>query len=176
MSRSEFNQIMGLMVATINQEFPTEQAESYFLLLNDIPSTVLKTAVLRAIEESRQNFIPAVGVIRSHASAIATASFPSWGVEWERVNVAIRKFGHNQKAKAYEFLGPFTAAIVKQIGWDFICQSETVGVQMGQFRNLYESAVESEANSRRLGEVTAVNSYNIWNVFAEKQKRLAVNK
>lgn len=159
------------------QKMTAKQVDLYYELLNDIPEPVLAAAALRWMQESEQTFLPAIGTIRRLASEVVVAAMPSWGVEWERVNLAIRKFGHNQKQKAIAFLGPFTAAVVCNIGWDTICQSETIGVQMSQFRNLYELAVQAETTTRRISEeLRPIVTGERVSIAVEQSKRLAVNK
>jgi len=166
-----------MMASACQKPMPGDQIKVYYELLNDIPENVLRHAVMRALAESEQNFIPAIGLLRRLASEAMIQAMPSWGAEWERINLAIRKFGHNQKQKAFVFLGPFTSAVVQQIGWDTICQSETIGVQMSQFRNLYEVAVQAETVNRRIGEeLRSASGDDGRPLVIEQSKRLAVNK
>jgi len=155
---------------------PDDQFRVYYELLNDIPENALRCAVVRALAESDQNFIPAVGMLRRLASEALHGTLPSWGVEWERVNMAIRQFGRDRGKDAAAFLGPFTAAIVRQVGWRSICDSETIGVQMSLFRSLYESTAHTEMTTRRISEELRpiVSSAKLLTVT--EQKRLAVSQ
>ena len=139
-------------MSACQRQMPGDQLDVYFELLNDIPESILRAAVLRALAESDQNFIPAVGMLRRLASEAQWGIIPSWGAEWERVVRAVVKFGRSQPVEAMAFLGPLTARIVSQIGWTELIESQTPGVQMSLFRSLYESAAQHEASSRRLSE------------------------
>jgi hypothetical protein len=164
----------GLMMAACQKEMPVSQIEVYFELLNDIPANILRPAVLRALAESDQNFIPAVGMLRRLAAEAQFGVIPSWGTEWERVLRSVRKLGRDRQSEAFEFLGPLTARITGQIGWETICNSETIGVQMAMFRSLYEASAQHETNQRRLAvELRPVVSRKMLTVA--EPKRLAVN-
>lgn len=152
LSRPEFQLIAGLMMAAIGKEMPPPQLEAYYELLNDIPANVLRASVARALEESDQNFIPAIGMIRRLAAEAQFGVLPAWGAEWERVLTCCRKFGRSRPIDAMTALGEFTWGIVRQVGWESICNSETPGVQMALFRSCYESAVQQEQTHRRISE------------------------
>lgn len=176
LSLEQFLTAMKPIVNTCAREMSEGQLQAYYELLNDIPIDVLMDAVRRALLESESTFVPAVGLLRRFAAEAIYGTLPTWGAEWERVNIAIRQFGRDKGKDAAEFLGPFTAAIVRQLNWRAICESEAIGVQMSLFRSLYEEAVRVEMNNRRLSEDLrpVVNSSRV--VFTQESKRLAVNK
>lgn len=152
LSPDEFKQVAMMLSGAVGKMMPDFQTVVYFDLLKDIPFGVLKPAVLRAIEESEQNFIPSVGMIRRLAAEAQFGVLPSWGQAWEQVIVCCRRLGRDRSKDAEEKLGPFTWRVVRQVGWREICDSETIGVQMSQFRDLYNSASQVETTNRRISE------------------------
>ncbi len=141
-----------MMNSVYQRPMPADQINAYYEVLSDIPKDALHAAVLRAIQESEQNFIPPPGLIRRLATEAQYGVIPPWGQEWERVLIYVRRFGRARASDAEAKLGPFTWRIVRQVGWQELCNTEAIGVQLSQFRDLYNSAAQAETTNRRISE------------------------
>lgn len=146
----EFKQCAKVLAASTGRSMPPEQAEAYLILLQDIPFPALYAACLRAVQETKQNFIPSVGVIRELAAERQHGIYPQAAEEWESVRKAIRRFGYMNKADGLRSLSPRARQAAMSIGWDVLCDSENIAVQAGQFRMAYEAAAKREIEHRKI--------------------------
>lgn len=137
--------------AAIGRPIPANQLEAYYDLLNDIPFAALKAACKRAIQEQKDNWLPSVGAIRSHASEVINGQLPQYADEWETVRKAIQRFGWPRPVEGMASLSPLAQHAVKAIGgWMAICDSENPSIIGAQFRTAYEAAARREENNRRV--------------------------
>ena len=74
--------------------------------------------------------------------------------EWDSVLKAIKKYGSYRQDEAMKSLKPYTANIVRQIGYMRICQSESIQWERKEFIELFNMNKERDTDTLMLAEPT----------------------
>jgi loader and inhibitor of G40P protein len=122
----------------IDETILSMTAQTWANAFADIPFNVVFNAVQQHILKSQ--FSPTVAEIRLRCVEMIKPNKPKTAQEaWESVVLAIKKFGYYQQDKAFETLEDRTKRAVRVIGWQNICQSESVGIERANFIKFYDS-------------------------------------
>jgi hypothetical protein len=122
--------------ATDNQLSMTAQvwAQSF----SDTTFEIVLNAVQQHIMKS--TYPPTIAEIRLAVVEMTNPNKPKTAQEaWEDVILAIKRFGYYQQDKAFETLEERTKRAVRVIGWQSICQSESIGIERANFVKFYDS-------------------------------------
>lgn len=141
MTLVEFTRVAKILKTAYPQQnfLPNEESvKIWHRLLEDLDAEEVKNAALRYI--STEHFAPSIADIRGLATARRGIQ-TDWGVAWQEVMRAVRRYGVYRASEALDSLDPLTQATVKAIGFTDICRSENVDIQRAQFKNLYERRV-----------------------------------
>jgi hypothetical protein len=150
LSLEQFKACASILAASTGRAMPQEQAESYLILLQDIPFEILRAACIRSVQQMNANFVPAVGAIREIAAELQYGSMPQAATEWQRVMQACSSFGFIGQRKAAAELGELTWGIVSEMGWQSICQTEQPDISRAQFVRLFDQRAAMHAIQRRI--------------------------
>lgn len=150
LSLEQFKACAKILAASTGRGMPQEQAESYLILLQDIPFEILRAACIRSVQQMNANFVPAVGLIREIAAELQYGPMPQAATEWQRVMKACSAFGFIGQRKAAAELGELTWAIVSEMGWQSICQTEQPDITRAQFVKLFDQRSATHAIQRRI--------------------------
>lgn len=138
----EFVDLMTALGISFNRVVDRKVMSVYYEFLKDIDVDVLKKAVGRIITTSK--FFPSVAEIREIATMMTTESLQlNAEDEWQNVLNAIRQFDVYDGEKALETLKPYTAKIVKMIGWYKLCMSENIVWEKKEFVNIFNQEQKS---------------------------------
>lgn len=143
MDKKEFATIAAVLKQAYGAEriLPNQETmDIWYGFLKDFEYSVMKTAVTEHIATNR--FPPAISELRELAVNITTEMPASWDVAWGKVLKAVRTFGHYQEIEALRSLDGITAAIVKRMGFQNICLSESIEVERANFRMAYENELK----------------------------------
>jgi hypothetical protein len=98
--------------------------------------------VLNAVQQHimKSTYPPTIAEIRLAVVEMTNPNKPKTAQEaWEDVILAIKRFGYYQQDKAFETLEERTKRAVRVIGWQNICQSESIGIERANFVKFYDS-------------------------------------
>jgi len=150
LTRPQFATCAAYLAAGVGRPMSKEQLEVYYDNLNDIPFEVLKASCKAAVQMQKENWLPAVGAIRAHATELVYGVIPGWSDEWDNVRKLIRRFDISRKTEAYSHMSALTQQAVTAVGWSSICDSETSSMHAAQFKSAYESLAARESSFRRV--------------------------
>lgn len=156
MNKREFGQFVSAIKTYYPREnlLPNAEAISlWYNALGDLDYASASQMLLRWVETNKWS--PTIADIRSE---VAKASKPEletdWTGAWGEVTRNISLYGIYREKEALDNMSPATRDCVKAIGWKNICNSETIGVERGQFRTMYESRsgriIKAEQTQERL--------------------------
>ena len=136
------------IVATMKSIWPSESflpdeysIKVWYKLLSDIPYTNLGTAVhMLAV---RTKFPPSVAEIREMVCQAQSVG-EDWSEAWGNVLKAIGRFGQYQEEEAMAVLSDKAAAVVRQLGWKSLCQSDNLVADRAHFQRAYETLQRRE--------------------------------
>jgi hypothetical protein len=152
MTRDEFAPVVAYLSAAVGKVMPTDQAEVYFDLLQDLPAPLVARAVKRAVAESRYPTVPPVGTIRAVAAELAGGSAPTWPEAWAAVCLAARRYGLHRREQALDSLSPAVARAALAIGWQALCDAGPgdLDTLRAQFRDAYNALGARDEREQRL--------------------------
>lgn len=143
MEREQFKVLCKGMKAVYTQETFLPDADAFniwFSLLGDMEYKVLNAAIQKYMLTNK--FPPTIADLREIATTISIGDIPDWGEGWERVLLAIRKYGFYRESEALETMDELTKTCVKRLGWRNLCMSENNNADRANFRMIYEQLSE----------------------------------
>ena len=143
MEREQFKILCKGMKAVYTQETFLPDADAFhvwFGLLGDLEYAVLNAAIQKYMLTNR--FPPTIADLREIAATIQNGDIPDWGESWEKVLLAIRRFGVYRETEAIATMDELTKTCVKRLGWRNLCMSENNNHDRANFRIIYEQLSE----------------------------------
>jgi hypothetical protein len=155
----ETQKLFAILMISYPKFYPAEEKDKLRMtielwaeMLGDIPFDIVQVAVKKLILEN--SYPPTIADVRKQIADIMTD--PEDRIDastaWGEVTHAVRMFGWPRPEEALESLSPRTRKVVKQIGWQEICQSTEPGVIRGQFLKMYEAYAARERQDALLPE------------------------
>lgn len=151
MERSEFATFAMALKTYYPREnlLPNQQAmELWFNQLQDIPYMVAEAGLQKWV--STNKWSPSIADIREMTTSIRYGDMPDWGEAWEKVCMAIRKYGSYQIKEALDSLPPLTRQATERIGFLNLCVSENIMADRANFRIIYEQLAEREKKNAQM--------------------------
>lgn len=128
---------------------PNQQAlELWYRELQDIPVEVADAALRKWVATNKWS--PSIAELRETAAEVRNGEIPEWGEGWEKVLMAIRKYGSYREREALDSLDPMTRTCVQRLGFRNICMSENIATDRANFRMMYESIAEREQTRQQV--------------------------
>lgn len=158
MTKKEFSTLItGLKTAYPHFTFLTTEEETkfWYLMLKDIDYEIAENAIMEHISTS--TYPPSIAEIRKLCVERCKAPMLSFGEAWSAVQNAIFKYGLNYPQEAYKTLDEITLSVVKEIGWNRLCESEFPAADRADFKESYEAKVKSLQNAYLLPRFIAEN-------------------
>lgn len=121
MNKEDFIQCMKLLGTAYNKEFDEEQIEVWYSMLYEYKLEDLTRAIKELIKTETR--LPSIAHITKQIAKTKIATLPDADTEWQEVLKAVRGFGSYREEEALKSLKPYTAQIVKYIGYYRICVS-----------------------------------------------------
>lgn len=147
----DFAELMTALGISFNRNIDKKFLNVYYEFLKDIEIDVLKKAIGRIITINK--FFPSIAEIREVATTIGTKNLQlNAEEEWQNVLNAIRNFDVYDGEKAIATLKPYTAKIVKMIGWYRLCMSENIVWEKKEFINIFNQEQKNLKEYQMLGK------------------------
>lgn len=147
----EFAELITALGVSFNRTIDKKTLNVYYDFLKDIEIDVLKQAIKRII--STNKFFPSIAEIRETSATIKTKNLQlNAEEEWQNVLNAIRKFDVYDGESAIETLKPYTAKVVKMLGWYRLCMSENIVWEKKEFIKIFNQEQEDLKQYQMLGD------------------------
>lgn len=151
MDRQEFALFASALRTYYPREniLPNNQAmELWFRQLQDIPYNVAESALNAWVATNKWS--PSVADIREITVDVCHGEAPDWSEAWDKVLMAVRKYGMYQIVEAMDSFDNITRQCVERLGFRNICMSENVAVDRANFRTIYENCVRQERKEAQI--------------------------
>lgn len=157
MNKEQFIKGFKYLGIAYNKEFTEEQAIVWYDFFKDTDYDLFRQAIKRIIPQKQ--FMPSIAEIKHEIALIRNPALQlDANEEWGKVIDAVRRFGNYRVDEAMKNLNPYTASIVRQIGFVKICLSENNNWERKQFLEIFNSKKESDMTAMLLTEpVLTVN-------------------
>lgn len=153
MTKEQFLKGITFLTIAYNKEFTEEQVSVWYEFFKDEDYEAFRKAVKRIIP--LKQFMPSIAELKQE---IATISNPVLQLnvdeEWDNVLKAIRRYGSYRQDEAMQSLKPYTANIVRQVGYMRICQSENIQWERKEFIELFNMNKDRDTTALMLSEPT----------------------
>ena len=144
MSKEEFLEGMTFLGLAYNKEFTKEEIEVWYSMLCGYSKKEFSDSIKRLVKTLKK--IPTIADITEDITNNKVSTISTAEDEWQNVLNAVRIYGSYREKEALESLKPYTAKIVKYIGYYRICistQDEQVWNKK-EFINEYNSLVDKD--------------------------------
>lgn len=121
MNKEEFLKGMTILATAYDKEFTKNQIEVWYSALNKYSIEEFRGAISNLIK--KEKYMPTIAHITEEIAKSKMADIPTAEEEWEEVIHAVHRWGSYREKEALEDLNPYTAKIVKYIGYYRICMS-----------------------------------------------------
>lgn len=126
-----------------------EAMELWYRQLQDIPFKVAEAALNKWVALNKWS--PSIAEIREQSAGLKRGSeLQNWGDGWQKVLLAVRRYGMYNVEQAMESLDDLSRKCVENIGFINICRSENISVERANFRMLYETYIERQKQDAQL--------------------------
>lgn len=120
----------------------------WYQMLQDLDYKITENAVMEYT--TTHTFPPSIAEIRQLSLDRYRPAIPSFDEAWGTVQKAIGAYGSYHPQEAFAMLDDMTAAVVKNMGWTRLCQSENMTADRANFREAYETKAKEATNNRLL--------------------------
>lgn len=151
MNKKEFSKIVvGLKAAypRFNMISTDEDALFWYQMLQDMNYSIVKNAVLDYI--SINTFPPSIANIRGLCTERYGIQIKSYSEAWGTVQKAINTFGWDKPFEAYQTMDDLTVEVVRELGWNNMCQNDNPTATRANFREAYEAKAREKQSQKQL--------------------------
>lgn len=120
----------------------------WYQMLQDLDYKITENAVMEYT--TTHTFPPSIAEIRKLSLDRCKPAIPSFDEAWGTVQEAMGRYGSYHPQEAFAMMDDMTAAIVKNMGWTRLCQSENMTADRANFREAYEAKAMEASNNRLL--------------------------
>lgn len=152
MSKEEFLEGMTFLGLAYNKEFTKEEIEVWYSMLCGYSKKEFSDSIKRLVKTLKR--IPTIADITEDITNNKVSTISTAEDEWQNVLNAVRMYGSYREQEALESLKPYTAKIVKYIGYYRICistQDEQVWNKK-EFVSEYNSLVDKDILALQQGK------------------------
>lgn len=152
MSKEEFLEGMTFLGLAYNKEFTKEEIEVWYSMLCGYSKKEFSDSIKRLVKTLKR--IPTIADITEDITNNKVSTISTAEDEWQNVLNAVRMYGSYREQEALESLKPYTAKIVKYIGYYRICistQDEQVWNKK-EFISEYNSLVDKDILALQQGK------------------------
>lgn len=151
MNKEQFTKGITYLAIAYNKEFTQEQINVWYDFFKDEDFENFRKAVKRIIPQKQ--FMPSIAELKSEIALISNPVLQlNADEEWDNVLKAIRKYGTYRQDEAMKSLNPYTANIVRQVGYTRICSSERIQWERKEFMELFNMNKERDEDMLMLAE------------------------
>lgn len=151
MDKEKFVKGMTFLGVAYNKEFTKEELEVWYSMLKDNSIEDFSNAIQELVKTEER--LPSIATVTKQIAKNKIASYPEAEEEWQEVLKAVRNYGSYREEDAMASLRPYTAKIVKYIGYHRICIA-TVEEQVWnkkEFIEEYNALKDKLVNYTQLG-------------------------
>ena len=141
----------------------------WYMTLKDIPYEIAENAVMEHI--CTNIYPPNIAEIRKLCMERCKTPILSFDEAWGVVRKAMSDYGWYHPQEAFATMDELTLAVVKNLGWSRLCQSENPTADRANFREAYEKKAAEAQNTNALPDFVAKNK-----VLLQKQYVPAIEK
>lgn len=141
----------------------------WYMTLKDIPYEIAENAVMEHI--CTNIYPPNIAEIRKLCMERCKTPILSFDEAWGVVQKAMSDYGWYHPQEAFATMDELTLAVVKNLGWSRLCQSENPTAERANFREAYEKKAAEAQNTNALPDFVAKNK-----VLLQKQYVPAIEK
>lgn len=123
MSKEDFLKGITLLATAYNKEFTKEQIEVWYSLLGKYTVEEFSGAIQKLIK--KEKYLPSIAHITEQIAKSKFKDIPEAEDEWQEVIKVVHEFGSYKREEALASLKPYTAKIVRYIGYERICMAES---------------------------------------------------
>lgn len=120
----------------------------WYMTLKDIPYEIAENAVMEHI--CTNIYPPNIAEIRKLCMERCKTPILSFDEAWGVVRKAMSDYGWYHPQEAFATMDELTLAVVKNLGWSRLCQSENPTADRANFREAYEAKAKEAFNSNML--------------------------
>ena len=120
----------------------------WYMTLKDIPYEIAENAVMEHI--CTNIYPPNIAEIRKLCMERCKTPILSFDEAWGVVQKAMSDYGWYHPQEAFATMDELTLAVVKNLGWSRLCQSENPTADRANFREAYEAKAKEAVNSNML--------------------------
>lgn len=151
MTKEEFIKGLKFLGIAYNKEFNEEQATVWYEFFKNEDYEVFRTAVKRVIP--KKQFIPSIAELKSEIALITNPILQlNADDEWDKALSTIRRYGRYRKDEAMAALSDHNRAIIKQIGFERICNSENIEWERRLYKELFDDKQDAYEDTLVLAE------------------------
>jgi hypothetical protein len=153
MDKQEF----GLLAAAIRTYYPKEQIlpnaqamELWYRELQDIPFSIAEAALRKWVNTNKWS--PSIAEIREMTVDVKHGEAMTWGESWEKLKLAVRKYGRDAEAEAMNSFDPLTRKCVKIFGYRAYCNSDVSNemADRAHYQRIFETMAQRERTNQQL--------------------------
>lgn len=173
MNRKEFSVISDTLEEYYEKDKISKTDASmniWYALIGDIDFDVCKKAISRLMETSK--FFPSASEIRQEA--FGGTRLIDIDDAWGMVIMAIRRYGYMREAEALDSLPEPCQSVVRNMGWQNICQSENIISERAFFRDSYNAKLERGRKQEVLPALDKTEKSNLLDENVIQQKKINV--
>lgn len=151
MNREDFIKGLKFLGIAYNKEFTEEQATVWYEFFKDETYDNFRNAVKRIIP--KKQFMPSIAELKQEIALISNPVLQlNAAEEWEKAMSTIRKYGRYRKDEAMAALSEHNRNIIRQIGFERICNSENIEWERRLFNELFNNAQDGYGEALVLNE------------------------
>lgn len=153
MTKEQFLKGITFLTIAYNKEFTEEQVSVWYEFFKDEDYEAFRKAVKRIIP--LKQFMPSIAELKQEITTISNPVLQlNVDEEWDNVLKTIRRYGSYRQDEAMKSLKPYTANIVRQVGYMRICQSENIQWERKEFMELFNMNKDRDTTALMLSEPT----------------------
>ena len=151
MNIEQFIKGLKFLGIAYNKEFNEEQAKVWYEFFKNESYDDFRNAVKRIIP--KKQFMPSIAELKQEITLLSNPVLQmNADQEWDKVIKAVKRFGSYRQDEAMKSLNPYTANIVRQVGYMRICMSEHIQWERKEFMELFNTNKERDENTLMLTE------------------------
>ncbi len=155
MTKKEFLEGMIILSDVYGKDMGERAIGTWYMFFKDDDFAVFKQGVSRVIMKAK--YFPSVAEIKEEMHFV-TAPALTAEEEWNKVEMAIRRYGYYNSSNAMETLDPTTQRAVKNIGgFSRLCTSDSPYWDRKNFIEAFNQLKKRESNNLLLRPIKAEN-------------------
>lgn len=151
MNKEQFTKGITFLAIAYNKEFTPQQVDVWYDFFKDETYDDFRIAIKRIIP--KKQFIPSIAELKQEITLLKNPILQlNADEEWDKCITTIRKYGRYRKDEAMAALSEHNRNIIRQIGFERICNSENIEWERRLFNELFNNKQDSYGDALLLSE------------------------